>query len=63
MCSWAIIQSGIKAVYFGSYNPQYGYMLSHKFENTSYPKIYGGIEEQECDKILGEFFTRLREGK
>ena len=24
MCAWAILQSRIKAVYFGSYNPKYG---------------------------------------
>ena len=24
MCAWAILQSGIKTLYFGSYNPQYG---------------------------------------
>lgn len=59
MCGWAIIQSGIKALYFGSYNNQYGAFsvihLPHK--NL---KIYGGIEEKICDKILEDFFKELR---
>ncbi len=63
MCAWAILQSGIKTVYFGSYNSQYGAMGSvlnlAKISGTK-TKIYGGIEEEKCDKILKEFFDRIR---
>ena len=63
MCAWAILQAGIKTVYFGSYNLQYGAMgsvldlprLAH-----SKIKIYGGIEEEICDRILKEFFEKIR---
>ena len=59
MCGWAIIQSGIKTLYFGSYNNQYG-----AFSTINLPpgnlKIYGGIEEDICNKILEEFFKELR---
>lgn len=63
MCAWAILQAGIKTIYFGSYNLQYGAMgsvldlasLAH-----SKIKIYGGIEEEKCDNILKEFFERIR---
>ena len=63
MCAWTILQAGIKTVYFGSYNLQYGAMgsvlnlpkLSH-----SKIKIYGGIEEEICDRILKEFFEKIR---
>lgn len=59
MCGWAIIQSGIKTLYFGSYNMQYG-----AFSVINLPpqnlKIYGGIEEDVCNKILEEFFKELR---
>lgn len=63
MCAWAILQAGIKTVYFGSYNLQYGAMgsvlnlpqLAH-----SKIKIYGGIEEERCDRILKEFFEKIR---
>ncbi len=62
MCAWAISMSGISTVYFGSYNNQYGAMetvinlpLNPKL------KIFGGIMETECNKILEEFFERIRE--
>lgn len=64
MCAWAILQSGIDAVYFGSYNSQYGAMLSNtelvKLSHSKI-KIYGGIEEEICDRILKEFFKKLRQ--
>lgn len=63
MCTWAILQAGIKTVYFGSYNSQYGAMGSAinlaKFAHSKI-KIYGGIEEEKCDKILKEFFEKIR---
>ena len=63
MCAWAILQSGIKTVYFGSYNFQYGAMgsvLNLAKISATKTKIYGGIEEEKCDKILKEFFDRIR---
>ena len=63
MCAWAIIQSGISTVYFGSYNPQYGALISNNIFSdltNSFPKVYGGIEEDECNKILEEFFKSIR---
>lgn len=63
MCTWAILQSGIDTVYFGSYNSQYGAMLSNtELVELSHSKIkiYGGIEEEICDKILSEFFEKIR---
>ena len=64
MCTWAILQSGIDAVYFGSYNTQYGEMLSNtQLVELSHSKIkiFGGIEEEKCDKILLEFFKKVRQ--
>ena len=64
MCTWAISQSGIDTVYFGSYNTQYGAMLSNtQLVELSHSKIkiYGGIEEEKCDKILLEFFKKIRQ--
>lgn len=59
MCGWAIIQSGIKTLYFGSYNSQYGaFSIIHLPSKNL--KIYGGIEEDVCNKILEEFFKDLR---
>lgn len=64
MCTWAILQSGIDTVYFGSYNSQYGAMLSNtQLVELSHSKIkiYGGIEEEICDKVLNEFFEKIRQ--
>lgn len=63
MCGWAIIQSGIKTLYFGSYNPQYGAIesvLNLPLLAKSKIKVYGGIEEEICNKILEDFFKRIR---
>lgn len=63
MCSWAIIQSGIKTLYFGSYNHQYGGMETVlKLSDLAHSKIkiYGGIQEDVCNKILEEFFKGIR---
>lgn len=64
MCAWAILQSGIDAVYFGSYNSQYGALISNtQLVDLAHSKIkiYGGIEEEICDRILKEFFKKLRQ--
>lgn len=63
MCAWAIVSSRIKAVYFGSYDNNYGALGSaidvRKLANSKM-KVYGGIMEEECDKILKEYFKELR---
>lgn len=63
MCAWAILQSRLKTVYFGSYDLKYGAFGSvidlRNFSDTKL-KVYGGICEKECDEILKEFFARLR---
>ena len=63
MCAWAIIQSGVKTLYFGAYNSQYGAIESvlnlPKIANSKM-KIYGGIMEEECSIILDKFFKELR---
>ncbi len=61
MCAWAISLSGISTVYFGSYNQQYGALGSAvKLPINSNLKIYGGIMEKECNKILEDFFKSIR---
>ena len=63
MCGWAILQSRIKNLYFGSYNTQYGAFFSsvdlRKLSNTK-TNIYGGIMEEKCDKLLEMFFDSIR---
>lgn len=63
MCAWAILQSRIKTVFFGSYDTKYGAFGSaidlRNFSDVK-PKVYGGILEKDCDEILKSFFERLR---
>ena len=63
MCATAIINSRISTVYFGSYDKNYGALGScidlRKIFNSPL-KVYGGIMEEECDKVLDEYFNRLR---
>lgn len=64
MCGWAILQSRIKSVYFGSYDTNYGAFSSRIDLRTimigSKLNVYGGIMEEECDALLAEFFKTLR---
>lgn len=63
MCTWAIINSRIKTLYFGSFDTNYGALGSkldlRKLTNSKL-KVYGGIMEEECDKVLEEFFRNMR---
>lgn len=63
MCAWAILNSRIKNVYFGSYDLNYGAFGSKiNLRELSNAKIniYGGILENECDNVIKEYFLRLR---
>ena len=63
MCAWAILNSRIKTLYFGSYDLKYGAIESvlklPKLANSKI-KIFGGIYQEECDKILKEYFSSIR---
>ena len=63
MCAWAILNSRVKNVYFGSYDTNYGAFGSkldlRKISNSEL-SVYGGIMEKECDEILDKFFSTLR---
>ena len=63
MCAWAILQSRIKTVYFGSYDTNYGAFGSKidlKFLTGNETKIFGGIMEEKCDSLLKEYFEKMR---
>ncbi len=62
MCGWAILQSRIKNLYFGSYDSQYGAFSKCNLDkiSESKTKIYGGIEEEKCNEILKVFFQKIR---
>lgn len=68
MCAGAIINSRIKMVYVGTKDPKTGALGSvlnlfddYKFNHKVEYKI--GILQEECEKILKQFFKELRQGK
>lgn len=68
MCSGAIIQSRIRNVIFGAYDPKGGCMGSNMNINdvrgfNHYPDIEGGILQDECSHLLKEFFKAKRKKK
>lgn len=63
MCAWAILQSRIKVVYFGSYDMNYGALgsvIDLRTIANSKMKVYGGIMEEECNRLLKDYFKNLR---
>lgn len=68
MCSGAIIQSRIRNVIFGAYDPKGGCMGSNMNINdvrgfNHYPDIEGGILQDECSRLLKNFFKAKRKKK
>lgn len=63
MCAWAIISSRIKSLYFGSYDRLYGALgstLDLRNIANSKLKVYGGIMEDECNKLLNSYLKNMR---
>lgn len=64
MCGWAILQARIRNLYFGSYDINYG-AFSSKIDLRNIAQgtklnVYGGIQEEKCDKLLKDFFSEIR---
>jgi len=65
MCAGAIINSRIRSVYFGAFDPKGGAcgsvidLFRKGFFNHT-PIVYAGIMENECESLLKEFFSRIR---
>ena len=66
MCAWAILNSRIRNVYFGSWDLKYGAFGGAinlaKLANSKI-NIKGGILEQECNYLLENYFKNLRNEK
>lgn len=66
MCSGAIIQSRIRKVYFGAYEPKSGAVVScndiFNVEHGHNHKVEfeGGILENECSQMMLDFFRAIR---
>ena len=63
MCTWAILQSRIKEIYYGSCDNLYGAMgskLDLRDLLNSKIIVKGGILEEECDNLLKQYFEKMR---
>lgn len=65
MCAGAIVQSRIRKVFIGAMNPKAGCAgsvldLLHVQEFNHQCEVETGILEEECGKLLKEFFRKLR---
>ena len=64
MCAGAIINAKIDKVVFGAYDLNYGACDSairlFMLKNIHSPECYGGIMEDECRKLLTDFFKSIR---
>lgn len=65
MCAGAIINARIKEVVFGAYDLSMGCMDSvTNLANLPFAAgttVYGGINEENCKKILTDFFKEVRD--
>lgn len=65
MCTGAIINSRIKRVVFGAYDKKAGSCGSvinlFDLPYNHKPLLIGGFLEEECSKLLTDFFKNLRE--
>lgn len=64
MCYGAIVHARIKKLFFGTYDPKSGAetvfgLFSSPFFNHK-PEIVGGILRDPCEKLLKDFFGKLR---
>ncbi len=65
MCAEAIIQSRISTLVFGAYDQRAGacgsaFNLFVAGRSYPLPEIIGGIEEEECERLLADFFKTVR---
>ena len=66
MCAGAIYQARISKVYFGAYDKKQGALGSsfNLYDIPSlnhHPEVSGGILEEECSKLLKDFFKKKRQ--
>ncbi len=66
MCAGAMVQSRIKKVYFGAFEPKSGAVCScnNIFDvsngHNHFVESEGGVLEEECSDIMKSFFRELR---
>lgn len=65
MCAGAIINSRVKEVYYGAFDPKAGAAGSvvdlFKVEKFNHhPQVFGGLYQQKASQMLKDFFKKIR---
>ncbi len=65
MCAQAISFARIRRLYFGAYDPKgggvdHGPKIFNQPTCHHQPEVFGGIMEEQCSKVLKNFFQQLR---
>ena len=60
MCAAALLRARIAALYFGSFDSEFGAVESNRLIVNPRLSVYCGIEEDECNKIIRSFFDKKR---
>ncbi|MBQ6478919.1 MAG: nucleoside deaminase [Erysipelotrichaceae bacterium] len=65
MCTGALVNSRIDKIVYGCKDPKGGALVSNiRLQDirllNHYPEIQGGVMEEECSKLLKEFFRNKR---
>ena len=68
MCAGAAHNLKISKIYFGAYDTKSGALggkidIVQEGDFDFKPEVYGGIMEEECEKIIKEFFLKMRREK
>ena len=64
MCYGALLSARVKKIYFGAYDKKYSISEINKYlKFNHYADVVGGVMEEECGKLLSQFFEELRNGK
>lgn len=66
MCAAAISFARIRRLYFGAYDPKggavdHGPCFFQQSTCTHSPEVYGGLAEQDCARLLRDFFQEKRD--
>lgn len=67
MCAGAVINSRIRRLVYGAYDPKAGSCSSvinlFDLPYNHRPEVTGGFMREECSALLSDFFEKLRSGK
>lgn len=68
MCAGACINSRVKKIVFGAFDPKAGccgslYNLAEDKRFNHRPEVFGGVMEKQCANILTEYFKTKRGNK